>query len=281
MNGNGDRPLLRGEEIVCVREKYFGAATLGWVLVVGLVTGVGVASEHGGEWTIVGHARHPETGRLLYSEIHRQRVSSDGATVQTATYFDADNASIAERTVRFQGIGSAPTFHFVDLRRRSEQGVRVEGADLVAFRKVPGRSEFEERRLAPASDLITGPGFDWLVKSSWVRLESGETVAAEMLVPERLRTIRFELSMVGEGSLWDEPVVTFRMRFSNPLIRLVAGPIDVIYHRDFRVIMRYEGMSNIKDPKGGNFQAVIDYPPGDRTDRWSDAGALDIHDEAR
>lgn len=265
-----------------VRNCRVGAAlalALVFVLVLGPATGG--ASEGLREWSIVGHARHPDTGRLLYTEIHRQQVGSESDQVQTATYLDPDGQVIAQRTVRFEGEGTTPSFTIEDLRRNGEQGVRVEGDELVAFRKRPGKERSEERRVAREPTLITGPGLDRLVTASWPQLVAGETVVADMLVPERLRTIRFEMLLSEEGSLWGEPVVTFRMRFTNPLIRLVAGPIDVTYHRDFRVVMRYAGMSNIKGPDGGNYRTVIEFPLHERTDWWGGSEREDNSNEAR
>jgi len=223
------------------------------------------ASDVPRDWTMVGYAHDPESGELLYRETHTGHEVENGLTEVTTVYRTPAGGIVAERTVRLEPGSLAPSYDFTDFRRSSERGVRSDHGALVAYRRRPGHSQAEELRMEKTPNLITGPGFDRFVVSAWDRLAAGATVTGEMLVPERLRVLRFELAQTGEDRLEGEPVVKIRMRFTNPLIRLVAGPIDLVYHRDLRLLMRYEGMTNIQKPHGGNYRAVVEFPLAQRS----------------
>ena len=127
------------------------------------------------------------------------------------------------------------------------------------FRKRPGRDRTEEKTVSGDAAMVADAGFDRIVELNWDRLMSGETVEANMVVPSRLRTFRFKLVKVGESEIDGDPVATFRMVFSSPLLRLLAPKLLVSYHRDDHVIAAFEGKSSLEDPDGGNYDVSVRY----------------------
>ena len=61
----------------------------------------------------------------------------------------------------------------------------------------------------------------------------------------------------------------FRLALGG-LLGLVVSGIDVSYDADNRMLMRFSGLTNVRDPDGENYVARIDFPPDERR---NEAGA--------
>lgn len=216
--------------------------------------------------SFVGYAYDQKTGDLVFVERHREiEYAAGGVEVETA-YYDSLGEQIAIRTSDFTVDPLLPEFLLEDLRTGYREGMRRTGDELVVYRNRPGRGRQDQRDVEVVEDLVADAGFDRLVTTIWDDLMEGRTKQAEFLVPSRLRSIGFRFFKHDEGTIDGEPTVTIRIRFDNALARLVAGSIDVTYHRERRLLMRYEGLSNISDGKGGNRRVRIEFPLEERSD---------------
>lgn len=215
--------------------------------------------------TFVGYAMDEKTNELVYTEIHAETRRADGVVTLVTRYVDPNGNPIVDRTVEFTGNGSAPEFETEDVRSGFLEGMRYDGAEVVAYRRRPGRQAIDERAFGETGMLVVDAGFDRFVLASWDRLMAGESVRASFLVPSRLKRLGFVVEKIDEWRLGGEPVVTFRMSFKNALARLLAGGVKVTYHRDRGILLRYEGLSNIRDIDGENHEVRIDFP----LDEWT------------
>ncbi len=214
--------------------------------------------------SFVGYASDPHTGEMLYTETHEETVGADGKGELSTVYTTPDGDTIAVRTAHFSVDPLAPVFHFEDMRTGYREGALKVDDEVVLYRSPPRKTAVEQVVTEPSHQLVVDAGFDRLVAVSWDRLMAGEPLLADFAVPSRLTSLTIQVAKKGDGVLDGEPVVTFRMRFENPLLRLVAGPIDVTYHRDERFLMRYEGLANVRDPRGNNYTVRIDFPIAER-----------------
>jgi hypothetical protein len=238
------------------------------VLVVALLGGApNLAASEVSKRSFVGYATDMETGELMYTEVHHETLHSDGAVHLATVYRGPDGGTIAARNASFADNPVAPPYHFEDLRADYREGLNLDETGLVVYRQLSGQSDPDRKRLGPADNLVADAGFDRLVLREWDRLLSGENVRADFLVPSRLRTLRFVIDMEQKWSLDDEPVVSFKMTSTNPLIRWLMGPIRVTYHQQERFLMRYEGISNLKNADGEIMKVEINFPLDERIDR--------------
>lgn len=214
--------------------------------------------------TFVGYAFDPRTGDALYTETHEEIVGADGSGELSTIYTTPDGDTIAVRTAEFSVDPLAPVFHFEDMRTGYREGALRVDDEVVLYRSPARKTAVEQVVTEPSHQLVVDAGFDRLVAASWDRLMAGELLLAEFAVPSRLTSLTIQVAKTEHGVLDGEPVVTFRMRFKNPLLRLVAGHIDVTYHREERFLMRYEGLSNVRDVRGNNYTVRIDFPIAER-----------------
>jgi hypothetical protein len=108
-------------------------------------------------------------------------------------------------------------------------------------------------------DLVGDAGFDSFVRDHWEQLVAGETLRFNFLVPSRLGYLAFKVRQIGEERIGDRPVRVFRLALGG-LLGLVVSGIDVAYDSESRILMRFEGLSNVRDAEGDNYVARIDFP---------------------
>ena len=133
------------------------------------------------------------------------------------------------------------------------------------YRKKSGRDRFEEKAVPDDGTVVADAGFERLIDRNWDRLVSGDRVAAELVVPGRLRSFGISVVRSDQTMIEGKPVATFRMSFSNPLLRLLAPKILVSYHREDHTIVAFEGKSSLEDFAGGHYDVSVRYdhaPPG-------------------
>lgn len=206
-----------------------------------------------------GTATNPKTQRVLYTEIHRREWGTDGSLNIETEYRDPTGVAFASRTVRLPAEGFLPAYHFRDERTGAEEGIRIGADGPVMYRRRPGREGAEDKAVPDSGTMVADAGFERLIHRNWDRLVSGGKVKAVLVVPSRLRSFRLMVVKVDESMIEGIPVVTFRMSFSNPLLRLLAPKLLVSYHRDDHEIVAFEGKSNLEDPRGGNYDVDVRY----------------------
>jgi hypothetical protein len=224
--------------------------------------------------SFVGYAYDLKSGDLVYVERHQEILRSEGRAELETRYFDDSGQPIAVRTAEFAVNPLVPEFRLEDLRTGYEEGMRRADDELIVYRERPENDRRKQREVEAAENLVADAGFDRMVGTAWERLLTGQVVEAEFLVPSRLRSVGIEFFKCDEGEIDGEPTVTFRMRFDNALLRLLAGSVDVTYHREQRFLMRYEGLSNIADETGDNHRVRIEFPLEERSDWLTAEGAL-------
>lgn len=212
----------------------------------------------------VGEARANGNGELVYTEHHRREWRGDEPVRMLTTYKLPDDSVLAEREVRYLERGVVE-FALNDKRIGYMEGAERDNGRLRLFSRENESASKREDTIRLRDELVVDAGFDRMVALNWESLMAGESVSARFAVPSRRSDYRCEISKQREWELDGEPVVTFRMRFRGLLLSLFADPVDVTYHRESKALVRYEGISNLRDESGDNYQVVIDLPLAKRS----------------
>ncbi len=121
--------------------------------------------------------------------------------------------------------------------------------------------DFNEQELRPPEDAIIDGGFDRFIEANWSRLLQGEVFERPFLVPAFQKFLDFRIYLERAGNA----DVIFVMEPASLLVRLVGGGIVVTYDRDSAALKRYEGISNIRDPDGKNYEVRVEFPAAGRS----------------
>jgi hypothetical protein len=211
----------------------------------------------------VGLAHDLDSGRLVYAEVHEEFRNGDGSGRLLTEYIDPEGRLIARREVRFGPDPLLPAFEVLDADGALLEGVRREGDRLAVLYLREGQG-LREAELPLAAADVADAGFTRLVQKHWDTLLAGESVRFRFLVPSRLGTVNMRVRVLERSEILGEPAVSFRLELSNALLRWLVDAIDVSFHAENRELLRYVGISNIREAPGQNFRVRIDFPPETR-----------------
>ena len=211
------------------------------------------AAEH-----YVGEA-YARNGTLLYRELHwlYREGNSDARLV---LYVCPDGTPFARKHVLSRVNAQSPDFELDDARDGFDEGVRTQAGIQQVF--VHPRADAAERSavVAKNGDTVIDAGFDAFVRDHWDALAAANgKVALSFVVPSRLTALDFQVSHIGEERIGGREARRFRLGLARWYGGLLPH-IDVVYDIAARRLLRYEGVSNIRDANARNLDVRIEFP---------------------
>jgi hypothetical protein len=202
-----------------------------------------------------GKAYDLKTGKLLYTELHRQVSRNGQPRSSEVRYLDPTGKEFARKQIDFAPGRLSPNFRMVDTRVGMEESATRRAGKIEVFGRVRTGSPDKRASLPVTNPPVIDVGFHYFIQNNWQRLLSGERVSFLFLVPLRVSPYRFNIRKVAT----DAKTVTLRMSIANPALALIASHVEVVYAKESRRILEYRGISNIKRTGSGNYRARIVY----------------------
>ena len=209
----------------------------------------------------IGYAYDKQTGELLYSETHHEVMKNGRMIENRVTYKDSSGMVFAEKHIDFERSLTMPDFELVNEESGHVEGVRGSGGRLTVLFRAGSDASTREASVDTPENGIIDAGFDRFIEQNWSSLVSGEVLEREFLIPSQLEFYAFEISKSGTQPRGE---VVFRLQIKSMLLRMFVSPVFVHYDAESRTLLRYEGVSNIRDEQGRNLEVRIEFPQGDR-----------------
>ena len=187
---------------------------------------------------VVGRAFDEAGEQLLYSEYHY--CGSELAC--KIEYRKPDGDLIARKELDYSYGPHSPALVMIDYLSGKE--VRI------------GSSERE--------DVVVDAGFDNYVRSRWVELSAGESIEFPFQVVGFDRPLAMKAYRASQGGCAVEDLC-LEVSLDSWFLGLLVDPIVLSYARDSRRLLRFRGISNLRDDKGKTFQVDIRYEYANNT----------------
>lgn len=195
------------------------------------------------------------SGAPLYREEHLVRQRDGRLDERLVLYRCLDGSAFARKRVRYGVDPAAPSFQLEDARSGYREGAERTREGLRVAWTAPGKTE--AFTVLPPGPVVADAGFDEWVRSAWEPLTGGRAQSMQFLVPSRLRSYRFEVSPVAAGT---PDLRAFRLQLGGWLGWL-APSIEVAYDVRTRRLVRFEGLSNLRDDAGeAPLKVRIEFP---------------------
>ena len=172
----------------------------------------------------VGTAFSVDSGAELYSEWHYCQEDLRQCEVE---YRDPTGKLIAYKSLDYRENLKGPALYMRDLRADLEHTLSVEKRD----------------------DVVVDAGFDNYVRMRWDDLVAGEDVVFPFRVVGISRPVKMTAEVRSDADCPSE-LLCVRVAVKSWFLGLIADPIDVSYSRDERQLMRFAGLSNLRDEQG-------------------------------
>jgi hypothetical protein len=240
-----------------------------------------------GYLTYAGTAEARHANDFLYGERHFLRFAGGQVAERVVLYTCRDGSAFARKTVSY-GDRTAPDFLVENANDGMREGIREAGRDAVPANGVAaqasgggsaGRTVFfrahatDPERSGPVpsvTGLVADAGFDEFVQLHWEDLMSGRPLEMRFLLPSRLTDYGFQVQRLRSETVRGAKSEVFRLRLAGFWGWFLPG-IDVYYDAASHVLMRYDGLSDLRDPAGNNFKTQIDFPENERKPAGGDA----------
>lgn len=204
----------------------------------------------------VGDARAPDGSRLLYREQHLVRRDGDRPLERLVIYRCPDGTAFARKRVDYRASALAPDFELVDARGYRE-GLRRENGQPRVW-----HDGGAPRPLAAAdAALVADAGFDEFIRQRWAALAPGRTQTLAFAIPAFGRSLAFKVHSAGDRT---PALHRFELK-AGGVLGLVAPTIAVDYDLRDRRLRRFTGPTNIRDGKGRQMEARIEFPDAPRS----------------
>ena len=223
--------------------------------------------------SVEGHARDPQSDRLLYREEHLLRQEGERPVERLVLYRCPDGVAFARKRIDYRSSAIAPEFELVDARGYREGLRREAGQTMIWAGAKPPRPLRKSD-----GPVVADAGFDEFLRQSWAQLGAGKSRPLAFVVPSFGRSLAFEVRGLGRRGSGDAAVQRFELRLEG-LLGKVTSPISVEYTTTDRRLRRFAGLTNVRDGRGDQIEARIEFPDAPQpaeAQRWQTAAAAPL-----
>jgi hypothetical protein len=211
-----------------------------------------------------GYARDLKSNALLYVESHLVESADTAAEQRVVLYrCSPGGPAFGRKELRYAGAREEPEFAMEDARLGYLEGLRRGPRGLEVYQRESRTAQVRQRPVPANVAVVSDAGFDEFVKKHWNELEANRTVRFQFLVPSRLDYLTFKVSKHHETDIDGARASVIRLNLSGVLGWFLPY-IEVSYRKSDRVLMRYKGLTNVRDAAGDNLVAQIDFPAKER-----------------
>lgn len=179
---------------------------------------------------IVGEARDLTTGETVYLEYY---FCTDDELKCSVYYLRPDEEVIARKDLDYQPSAKAPSLTFQDFRIDREIKIEPTG-----------------------TESVVDAGFDNFVRLQWDDLEDGEAVKFPFRMVGREEAIKMRASREQQC---ERDNLCLQIRLDSWLLGNLIDPIQLTYDRSSQRLLRFKGISNLRNDEGRTQKVDITY----------------------
>lgn len=193
---------------------------------------------------------------LLYREIHTLTLDNDMPISREVDYINPNGKIIVHKTSTYNGTPTTPDFELTDVRDGYQESAEADNKKRILRVKENTDSTVKVKRLGkPEYAMVVDAGFDEFVRAQWPRLLEGKTASFSFAAPSRLEYVDFRLIPIKQ----DDSTLTVEMRLKSRWIAWLLDPIQLTYDLTSQRLLRYKGLTNLRDDQGNGIKAEIVY----------------------
>lgn len=219
-----------------------------------------------------GNAFEQGSGKMLYSESHFIHYLNDKVVDRIVLYRCPNGRAFARKVLQIKGRPQMPEFELLDQRTGYREGLVTRAGRLTVFYQSTAKKSEKSDTLDAGRALVADAGFDEFVRTHWTELLQGKAVPLDFVVPSQLDYLGFKVKWLRRATVEGDPAQVFKLAPSG-LLGLLTSGLEVTYADADRSLREFEGISNIRDLSGDNYQTKIVFPKA-KIQSFPDAAAL-------
>lgn len=209
--------------------------------------------------TRIGYAFDQNTKELIYTESHYEQYSDETVHKSKVIYKDASDNIFAQKSVDFTKNKYMPEFSLQnDMTGHIEKTRFVESKYEVVFSKLQSNAK-KEALINYPEDGISDAGFDNFIINHWEDLLEGEMFVREFLIPSMMDFVKFRIYQDDVVTEDNRKLRIINIEPNSFIIRAFAGTTKLFYDESMPKLVKFDGVSNMRDKKGDNLKVTIQY----------------------
>ena len=197
-----------------------------------------------------GYAYDLESGKFLYTEVHRQNVTGEHWLGGTIEYYAPDGSRIGRKTLDFSQDPYVPVYQ-LDLTAGSGymEGIKSVTADSIEMQVLGhGSTKVRSASVKRQGTIVADSGFHSFLRDRFPDLLAGKAVEFKFAVSGKLDVFKFRARRIEDATFEGQPAVQLRVEPATWL-RFLVDPLVVLYEPSQRKLLEYRGVSNLHDPR--------------------------------
>ena len=207
----------------------------------------------------IGYAYDINTNQLLYTENHHEKYS-DGVLQKTEViYKDPAENIFARKTADFSNNQFMPEFKLENTRTGHEEKTRfIKNKYEVIFSGTKSKTR-RKSQINYKDGAISDAGFDNFIIEHWDQIIAGKEFKRDFLVPSMQKFLSFRIYQDAILNKEGQSLRLINIEPNSFFVRVIAGKIKLYYDIDEPILRVFEGVSNMRDSKGDNYDVFIKY----------------------
>lgn len=202
-----------------------------------------------------------ENQKALFNIVVDKKIEAGKETV-IARSMDGSDLALEEIGV-LDAKDSSVLEYRVDNKQTNESGKLVFEGDKIFIEYNAKGKPTVKKEIPKPKYLVAPANFEQYLQKNFETLKRDKKMSVDFLIWDRLETIKFKISYLGETKLNDETVHHFKMNIDNFLIAAFVTPIQMWYTQDMTKVRRFLGRVSVKkknsDGSLSNLDADVKY----------------------
>lgn len=215
-------------------------------------------SLYAGPKMFLGKAVDNKTQKLVYNERHEVEYLGELVNKVVTTYTDASGKEIAKLTSTFKGNAQLPDTEFVDKRNGYKEITTLKGKKY-EIQTTDTKGNTKTGKIKLDDNLVCGQGYHNYIIQNMDSFKVGEKRELKFIIPSMRDYFTFDLTYLGPLDKSKPDDVSFRLDITNWILSMFADKIQVTYSKKDKVLLRYEGLTNLKNDKDDQYDATITF----------------------
>jgi len=212
-----------------------------------------------------------QKGQLVYREYHTVETDDQGKVLRAKTeYKRPDGQLMAVLASDFTKSLTSPEHSFEDKRFNHKHGIRLNGDEVILYAQNDDKKEETKvlnKRQSGDRVMFGCQGLHYYLRENFDKVTQRKTTPIVFLIPGSLDSYNFELHAKGTSG----DLTNYEIEIDNFFLKLFEPSLDIQYDTKTKRLIRYKGLSNLRNDKRKNQSVEITYTyPTDRKTNQAD-----------
>ncbi|MCR9206053.1 MAG: hypothetical protein NXH75_15830, partial [Halobacteriovoraceae bacterium] len=196
--------------------------------------------------------------KLVYNEKHIVEYKGNLVNKVITTYTDASGKEIAKLTSTFKENSQLPDTEFVDMRNGYKETTTLKGKKY-EIQTTDTKGNTKTGKIKLDDNLVCGQGYHNYIIQKLDSFKVGEKRELKFIIPSMRDYFTFDLTYLGALNKEKPDEVSFRLDITNWILSMFADKIQVTYSKKDKVLLYYDGLTNLKNAEDDQYDAKITF----------------------